>query len=168
MLIRNKLRYKIREDLSTFHESLLENILIEAEHSKKPTIVCSLYQSPNSSEAQFICYYKQLLGGLILETNKTFLIGMDQNLDLLKRHIHSQTQTFLENTLNANLIPTITRPTRITKASATLIDNIYISNQLNYKFDSCILLSNILDHMPSLTIIWQNKSKRIGPENRTK
>ena len=69
------------------------------------------------------------------------------------------------------------RPTRITKNSATLIDNIYISNQLNYKFDSCILLSDISDHMPSLTIIWQNKSKKIGPvkfkthnlnENRTK
>ena len=68
---------------------------------------------------------------LILETNKTFLIGMDQNLDLLKHHIHSQTQTFLENTLNANLIPTVTRPTRMTKGSATLIDNIYLCIQLN-------------------------------------
>ena len=102
---------------------------------------------------------------------------MDQNFDLLKSHIHSQTQTFLENTLNANLIPTIMRPTRITKSSATLIDNIYIHKQLNYKFDLGILLSNILDHMPTLTIIWQNKSKKVGPvevkthnlnENRTK
>ena len=63
---------------------------------------------------------------------------MDQNLDLLKSHIHTQTQTFLENALNANLIPTITRPTRITKSLGTIFDNIYISNQLNYKFDSCI------------------------------
>ena len=102
---------------------------------------------------------------------------MNQNIDLLKSHIHSQTQTFLENTLNANLIPTIMRPTRITKSSSTLIDNIYISNQLNYKFDSCILLSDISDHMPTFTIIWQNKSKKIGPvefktcnlkENKTK
>ena len=102
---------------------------------------------------------------------------MDQNLDLLNSHIHSQTQIFLENTLNANLIPTIMRPTRITKSSATLIDNIYIANQLNFKFDSCILLSDILDHMPTSTIIWQNKSKHVGlvefktcnvNENRTK
>ena len=84
---------------------------------------------------------------------------MDQNLDLLKSHIHLQSQTFLENTLDANLIPTVTRPTRITKGSATLIDDIYISNQFNYKFDSCILLSNILDHMPTLPIISQNKTK---------
>ena len=87
---------------------------------------------------------------------------MDQSLDLLKSHIHSQTQTFLENILNANLIPTITRPTRITKSSAILIDNIYISNKLNYKFDSCILLSGILDHRPTLNIVWQNKSKQNG------
>ena len=125
-------------------------------------IVCSLYRYPNSSGAKFNCYYKQLLDKLILETNKTILIGMDQNHDLLKSHIHMQTQTFLENTLNAKLIPTVMRPTRITKSSATLINNTYISNQLNYKFDSCILLSNILDHMTTLTIIQQNKSKIIG------
>ena len=76
---------------------------------------------------------------------------MDQNLDLLKNHIYSQAQTFLENTLDANLILTVTRPTRITKHSATVIDNIYISNQLNHKFDLCILLSYISDHMQSLT-----------------
>ena len=176
ILIRNKLRYKI-QDLSTFHESVFENVIIEVEHSKKLTIVCSLYRSPNSSETEFNHYYKQLLDKLILETNKTILIGMDHNLDLLKSHIHMQNQTFLENTLNANLFPTMMRPTRITKSSATLIDNIYISNQLNYTIDSCILLSNILDHMPMLTIIWQNKSKKICPvefktcnlnENRTK
>ena len=177
ILIGNKLRYKIREDLSTFYEAVFENIIIEVEHSKKLTIVCSPYRAPNSSEAEFNHYYKQLLGKLILERNKTFLIGMDQNLDLLKSHIHLQTETFLENTLNANLIPTITIPTRITKSSATLIDNVYISNQLHYRFDSCILFSDILDHMPSLTIVLQNKCKKIGPvkfktcnvnENRTK
>ena len=84
---------------------------------------------------------------------------MDQNLDWLKSHIHSQTETFLENALNANLIPTIMRPTRITKSSATLIDNIYISNQLNYKFDSCVLLSNIGSHA-NFNYFQQNKSKK--------
>ena len=84
---------------------------------------------------------------------------MDQNLDLLDSHVHSQTQTFLDNTMNANLIPTVMRPTRITKSSATLTGNIYISNQLNYKFNSCSQLSDISDPMPRLTIIWQNKSK---------
>ena len=116
ILIKNKLRYKIREDLSTFHESVFKNVIIEVEHSKKLTIVCSLYRSPNSSEAEFNHYYTKLLDKLILETNKTFLTGMDQNLDLLKSHIHLQTQTFLENTLNANLIPTVMRPTRVTKS----------------------------------------------------
>ena len=102
---------------------------------------------------------------------------MVQTLNLLKSHIHSQSQTFLENTLNANLIPTITRPTRINKSSAILTDNIYISNQLNYKFDSWILLSDTSDHMLSLNIIQQDKSKEMSHvefktcnlnENRTK
>ena len=80
ILIRNKLRYKIREDLSTFHESVFETVIIEVKQSKKPTIVCSLYRSPNSSEAEFNHYYKQSLDKLFLETNKTILIGMAQTL----------------------------------------------------------------------------------------
>ena len=55
-------------------------------------------------------------------------MGFYQNHDLLKSHIHSQTPIFLENLLNANLIPTVTRPTRTTKGSVTLTDNIYIFN----------------------------------------
>ena len=58
ILKRNKLRYEIREDLSTFHESIFENIIMEVEHSKKLTIVCSLCRSPNSSEVEFNHYYK--------------------------------------------------------------------------------------------------------------
>ena len=42
ILIRNKLRYKIREDLSTFYESVFENVIIEVVHWKKLAIVCSL------------------------------------------------------------------------------------------------------------------------------
>ena len=59
ILIRKKLRYKIREDLSTFHESVFQNVKLKVEHSKKPTIVCSLYRSLNSPEAEFKHYYKQ-------------------------------------------------------------------------------------------------------------
>ena len=51
------------------------------------------------------------------------------------------------------MIPTITRPTRITKSSATLIDNILISQSLCGNYDSGILVNDISDHMPSICVI---------------
>ena len=62
---------------------------------------------------------------------------MDHNFDLLKSSEHQKTQYFFDTLLNKELFPTITRPTRITKQSATLIDNIFVSINLHKKYESC-------------------------------
>ena len=73
---------------------------------------------------------------------------MDHNLDLLKQASHKMTQTYIEHTLYHSLLPVITKPTRISKTSATLIDNIIISDKLQLNYSSNILISNISDHLP--------------------
>ena len=40
------------------------------------------------------------------------------------------------------------KPTRISKSSATLIDNVLISDKLQSNYTSNILLSNLSDHLP--------------------
>ena len=55
---------------------------------------------------------------------------MDHNLNLLKSNSHTSTQKFLDIIISNRLLPTITRPTRITQQTATLIDNILISEEL--------------------------------------
>ena len=52
---------------------------------------------------------------------------MNHNLDFLKHQIHSETQCFLEINLAANTLPTITKPTRVTTSSATLIGDTEIN-----------------------------------------
>ena len=52
------------------------------------------------------------------------VIGLDHNLDLLKSHLNHPTNDFIELNLDRDLIPCITKLTRITNKSATLIDNI--------------------------------------------
>ena len=47
-----------------------------------------------------------------------------------------------------NLLPVITKPTRITHGSATLIDNIMISEKLQMKYHSGIMINNMSDHLP--------------------
>ena len=45
-------------------------------------------------------------------------------------------------------MPTVTRPTRITSESATLIDNFYVSGNRLECLQSGILVADISDHFP--------------------
>ena len=82
---------------------------------------------------------------------------MDHNVDLLKGNQHIPTQKLIENTTDLKLYPTITRPSRITHHSVTLIDNIYMNDQLHRSFDSMLLISDISDHLPVVTLLKQTK-----------
>ena len=80
-------------------------------------------------------------------------LGMDHNLDFLKSHIHSNTQQFINLNLDYDLFPVITRPTRITHTSATLIDNIFLESKLTGQTTNKIIIDDISDHLPTITII---------------
>ena len=56
-----------------------------------------------------------------------YIMG-DYNLDLLKHEIHHPTENFLDIMYANYLIHLINRPTRITRESSTLIDNIFSNN----------------------------------------
>ena len=81
------------------------------------------------------------------------MIGLDHNLDLLKNSTHSLMQQFLEATLDAHLIPVITKPTRVTHSSATLIDNILIKSDHCETHRGNIIITNISDHYPSMVTL---------------
>ena len=55
---------------------------------------------------------------------------------------------FIDLMYSDSLIPTITKPTRVTSHSATLIDNIFCNNILNEQALSGILYTDISDHHP--------------------
>ena len=55
---------------------------------------------------------------------------MDHNIDLLKTSSKKSTQNFLETMLKEGTFLTISRPTRITKSTATLLDNIFIREEV--------------------------------------
>ena len=85
------------------------------------------------------------------------VIRMDHNLDLLKSNSHNATPKFLDMIMDNSLIPTIMWPTRITQRSATLIDNIFISEVLQHNFDSAILIHDMSDHPPTISLMKQMK-----------
>ena len=83
-------------------------------------------------------------------------MGMDHNLDLLKSDIHTPTHKLLDSILNADMLLTITIPTRIMQHSTTLID-IFISDQLQRNFDSAIIVDDISDHLPCIALMKQTR-----------
>ena len=94
------------------------------------------------------------------ETLKDIILGLDHNLDFLKHHVHARTQQFLESITDSGLLPTVTRLTRITPNSATLIDNILLSQNLSARKTSGVIVSDISDLIPCMTIIKQCKIRR--------
>ena len=92
------------------------------------------------------------------------MIGLDHNLDLLKSHLNHPTNDFIGLNLDRELIPCITKLTRITNKSATLIDNILISRSLQRNYASFVVIEDISDHFACLVILKdQNKSIK-GPK----
>ncbi len=68
--------------------------------------------------------YEKLLSKITKE-NKYVIIGADQNIYLLKVKESRDTSDFVDTNFSS-IVPTITRPTRVTHNTATLID-IFVS-----------------------------------------
>ena len=80
------------------------------------------------------------------ESKLCYIMG-DFNLDLLNYHSHLFVTEFLDIMYSNMFLPLITRLTRVTSNTATLIDIIFTNRLDNYSF-SGLLFTDISDHLP--------------------
>ena len=106
--------------------STMEHLWIELKTNAESILLCCAYRPLNTSSKQFLDDYNQLIA-CGEKMKKELIIVIDSNLDLLKSNIHSHTQLFLENNITKCIYPCISKPTRVTHKTATLIDNIWCS-----------------------------------------
>ena len=130
----------------------MENSFIELKCIKENVLIGSLYRPPNTNEKKFLASYKRIITKLSKQ-KLPHLFGLDHNMNLLKIDRHEPTSQFVELTLDKGLIPCVTRPTRITHTSATLIDNVFIDAKLHHNSRFTILTIDLSDHLPSLITI---------------
>ena len=119
-----------------------------------------MYRLPNTDISQFSTNITNIISQARMVNGKSppeLIIGMDHNIDLLKGSCHNPTHQFIMDLTDIDLLPTITRPTCITNHSATLIDNIYVSDQLHRNFESAVIIHDLSDHLPSLVMLKQTK-----------
>ena len=81
------------------------------------------------------------------------LVCGDFNLCMLRMHEDAASASFYHSMQALSLVPTISKPTRITDNSSTLIDNIFATNLNN--FSSGAFVVDISDHLP-IFIIYKN------------
>ena len=149
-LINKKLKSRNLRELQ-LKDEIVKSLFVEIKGNHHNMVMGAIYRPPSTSVGHFLNSYSDMCSNL--HKHKHVIIGLDHNLNLLKSTRHSQMQQFLETTLEANLIPTITKPTRVTNTSATLIDNILIKSDLHETHRSNVIINNISDHYPSILAI---------------
>jgi hypothetical protein len=75
----------------------------------------------------------------------------DFNLDFLNLEQHGPTKLHYESMLARNFLPVITRPTRVTAHSATLIDHIFVENAAKTQITG-VIIQELADHYPMFNI----------------
>ena len=162
ILISENLKYKPRPDLELTSE-VFEHCIVEVKLKTENIICCSGYRAPNTDVELFLKEYGKLAEN-INKVNKTkTVIGIDHNLDLLNYAKHRPTREFVCINEKNNLVPGITRPTRITNTSATLIDNIFVTDTYVPMIRSQIIIDDISDHLPTCVIL---ENINIGTKER--
>ncbi len=153
--IRNDIPNKLR-DLSLFIEGEFESIFIETTSPTDNVLIGEMYRIPNTNEQQSLQTFGELFDKLSGQ-HKNVIFGGDQNFDFLKINSHGATPDLSNKAFSSGLLPTITKPTRITHSSATLIDNIYINSVLaNGTISLGIIVSDISHHPPVFMFLGKN------------
>ena len=147
----DNLQSRERPDLK-ISEAMFEHCIVEIKLKERKLLVGSLYRVPNTNQVGFLNDYKEVVHKL-KNTNSSMILGMDHNLNFLKSHLHENTRKFINYNLDNDLFPVITRLTRITHNTATLIDNIFLESGLTGQMTSKILIDDISDHLPCVSII---------------
>ena len=98
--------------------------------------------------------------------NKTVYLCGDFNIDLLQHDTNIITNNFIDHLYSFELHPLITRPTRITSHSKTLIDNIFTTNLSN--IHSGLIINDLSDHLLIFLIFEYKHNKRTNVTYNTK
>ena len=145
--------FRVRSDLS-FKDQYNNCLTIEYTNktSKTKELLSVCYRSPSESNA--ISEFIKKLETVVSKFGKLkATITGDMNINIINYQQHHIETTDYYDMLTLHSFKTmITKPTRITKESATLIDHIWNNDIQNNKLKSYILVTDISDHLPCILV----------------
>ena len=112
-------------------------------------MVGCIYKHPPVNVDIFKDKLDEVIKHFNLNKYQLYLLG-DMNIDFFKCNSHQPTDDYLNMLYSNNLLPVITKPTRLTHHSATLIDHIYTNT--TSQIISGIITVDLSDHFPVICI----------------
>ncbi|XP_065678226.1 uncharacterized protein LOC136093192 [Hydra vulgaris] len=150
IFVHNSIDFFPRNDLCV-NETDCESLCIELYNkTTKNIIVNAIYRKPSGNLKKFKTHLNTFLTKVNKERKHIYVVG-DINLNLLKQ-ASNKIKHFIDKLLQHNVIPTINKPTRITKKSSTLLDNKITNNFYNNYISTGIIKTDLSDHFPTFLI----------------
>ena len=119
---------------------------------KHTKLIVNVYRSPSKKIDNFTNLLDNVLKSLDRHARKHIVLTGDINVDLIKYDKDLASQNLIAVFENYGFVQLVSRPTRITDHSATLIDHVYTNNVGNIV--SCnVLTVDISDHLAILTTL---------------
>ena len=149
LFIKEGIQYFERPDL-TYTDDNLESVFIEVDKNSfllGKNIVIGVIYGPPGMEINLFNKVLKKISTIIQNENKVCYLSGDDNINILNSETHTRTADFVDLLYSSSYIPLITRPTRVTQNTATLIDNVFTNNfqSLNNTFQG-ILVTDLSDH----------------------
>ena len=149
LYIKENIEYKRRVDLEDNLCFTVETIWVELKLTCKPILLCLAYRPPKYNSTftnQWIQSIEQYLVSAYSENKPIVLMG-DINVDLANDRTYEKgfKNDWLDVITNFDVQQYVTEYTRVTENTASLIDHIYVSNDL--KVVNCtVVKSGLSDH----------------------
>ena len=126
----------------------IECLCIEiTKKSSKNMILNLIYRPWNGDTTIFEKYLKDILS-INDVTKKEVIIAGDFNINFLAFSGSKKVQSFVNLMFHFGMIPTINKPTRVTRNTSTAIDHIVTNSIINTKIKTVIVKTDISDHFP--------------------
>lgn len=144
---------------NNFEGLILQNVSLQLPHIQSlfinitqphKCIIGLVYRPPNENVGAFLQSMEFILESLIAVRELRCYIMGDMNLNLLnynENNVHNYINLFFSHMF----FPTITKPTRVTKTCASLLDHVWTNDLQNYQ-SSGIIFTSISDHFPVFSI----------------
>lgn len=130
-------------------ESYIETVGVELTIGKNKCLFICIYRPPNGNFQNFLTTMTNILSSLYEKTYHNIFIMGDFNINLLKEY-DTYVLEFTNLMFSFSLYPFITKPTRVTSTSASLIDHIWATH-LEGNTGNYIVETDISDHYPILS-----------------
>ena len=132
---------------------MIECCFIEIDREKNRNILIgNIYRPPHGKFKEFQETLRSIMQKTRNENKAPYLSG-DFNINLYNLDKDIKVISFINDLYQYNIVPTINKPTRITRKKSTCIDNILADLNPDLSIKSGIFCEKISDHLPIFIII---------------